>query len=329
MDPLSQVLSLLKPRTYRCGGLDVGGELSFQFPRHEGIKCYAVVSGQGWLSVEGVPEPVRLESGDCMLLPSGRPFSIASSLTAPRVDAVALFAKRRNGAIDVLNGGGNCMIVGGHFSFAGDHAGFLLGVLPPIVHLRREPEKAALRWALESMMRELREPQPGSFLVLEHLAHMMLVQALRLYLSEGVKDGSGWLLALADRQMSAAIEAMHESPAHRWTVEELAARVGMSRSIFAAKFKETVGDSPMEYLTRWRMLLAEEKLAHSSDSVSAIALSLGYTSQSAFTKAFRRTMGRAPRRHGRSAAGASPMPMGDKESDIEIGHGALANTLPA
>ncbi len=307
MDPLSQVLSLIKPRSYKCGGLDVGGELSIQFPQHEGIKCYAVVFGQGWLLVEGVPDAVRLASGDCFLLPSGRPFRLASDLRASPVDALALFANKRNGGIDSLNGGGDCLIVGGHFTFSGHHAGFLLSSLPPIVHLHKEPDKAALRWSLERMMQELREPQPGSFLIAEHLAHMMLVQALRLYLVEGLRGGSGWLFALADRQMSAAISAMHDDPAHRWTVEELAQQAGMSRSIFAARFKETVGDSPMEYLTRWRMLLAEEKLANSGDSISGIARSLGYESQSAFTKAFKRVLGRSPRRssHAHTAAYAS------------------------
>ncbi|TIM51241.1 MAG: helix-turn-helix transcriptional regulator, partial [Mesorhizobium sp.] len=90
------------------------------------------------------------------------------------------------------------------------------------------------------------------FLVAQHLAHMMLVQALRLHLAEGLGSGVGWFFALADRQMAAAINAMHDDPAHRWTLQELAERAGMSRSTFALKFKETVGTSPMEYLTNWR-----------------------------------------------------------------------------
>ena len=122
-----------------------------------------------------------------------------------------------------------------------DHAGILLGVLPPIVHIRKESDKAAMRWSLERMMQELREPQPGGFLVAQHLAYMMLVQALRLHLAEGLRSGVGWLFALADKQMSAAINAMHDDPAHRWTLQKLAVRAGMSRSTFALKFKETVG----------------------------------------------------------------------------------------
>ena len=129
----------------------------------------AVVSGQCWLSVEGVPDPVRLTAGDCFLLPRGRPFRLASDLTLTPVDAMhGSLRPPRNGGIVTFNGGGDCFIVGGHFALAGNHAGILLGVLPPIVHIRKESDKAALRWSLERMMQELREPQPGGFLVAQH-----------------------------------------------------------------------------------------------------------------------------------------------------------------
>jgi len=137
---------------------------------------------------------------------------------------------------------------------------------------------------------------------------MMLVQALRLHLTEGLQGGVGWLFALADKQMSAAIHAMHNDPAHSWTLQQLAERVGMSRSTFALKFKETVGTSPIEYLTRWRMLLAGDKLTNSSDPISVIALSLGYESESAFSTAFKRVMGCSPRQYSRSQNPPSPFP---------------------
>jgi AraC-like DNA-binding protein len=123
----------------------------------------------------------------------------------------------------------------------------------------------------------------------------------------------GWLFALADKPMSTAITAMHESPGHRWTLQELAELAGMSRSIFALRFKETVGTSPMEYLTRWRMLLAGDRLANSGDPLSVIALSLGYESESAFGAAFKRVMGCSPRqfsRGGEAKAGS------DREGQI-------------
>jgi AraC-like DNA-binding protein len=162
-----------------------------------------------------------------------------------------------------------------------------------------------LRWSIERMREELREPQPGGLLIVQHAAHMMLIQALRLHLAEGSNGGVGWLFALADKKMSAAISAMHEEPGYRWTLHELAQRALMSRSAFALKFKETVGQSPMEYLTRWRMLLAGDKLVTSGDSVAAIALALGYESEAAFSTAFKRVMGCSPRQYSRNQARAS------------------------
>ncbi|WP_020176743.1 AraC family transcriptional regulator [Methyloferula stellata] len=321
MDPLSDVLSLLKLRSYVSGGFDVGGQWSVQFPEHDGIKCYAVVSGQCWLSVEGVPDALRVKTGDCFLLPSGRPFRLASDMALTPIDACTLYPTVRAGSIMSYNGGGDCFMVGGHFALTGPHAGILLGVLPPIAHIRKESDKAALRWSLERMRQELREPRPGGFLIAQHLAHMMLVQALRLHLAEGPKGGVGWLFALADKQMAAAINAMHGEPAYRWTLQELAERAGMSRSTFALKFKETVGASPMDYLTRWRMLLAGDRLANSSDPISTIALSLGYESESAFSTAFKRVMGCSPRQYGRGGT-----PESTSQSEVEA---APAVSIPA
>jgi AraC-like DNA-binding protein len=305
VDPLSDVLSLLKPRSYMAGGFDAGGRWAIRFPQHPGIKCYAVVSGQCWLAVEGVADAVRLGTGDCFVLPRGWAFRLASDLSLTPVDAKTMYPTRVAAGIASLNGGGDFFLVGGHFALTGDHAGILLGVLPPIVHIRTEPDKAALRWSLERMWQELRERQLGGSLVAEHLAHMMLVQALRLHLAEGLRGGVGWLFALADTQMRAAINAMHDDPAHRWTLRELAERAAMSRSSFALRFKETVGTTPMEYLTRWRMLRAGDRLVNSNDSISVIALSLGYESESAFSTAFKRVMGCSPRQYSRGRNTAS------------------------
>lgn len=122
----------------------------------------------------------------------------------------------------------------------------------------------------------------------------------------GDMDGFVWKFDARDKQMSAGVQSMHDDPAHRWTLQKLAERVGMSRSIFALKFKETVGASPMEYLTRWRMLLAGDRLTNSGDPISIIALSLGYESESAFSKAFKRVMGCSPRQYSRGRNLASP-----------------------
>ena len=297
MDPLSDVLTLLKPRTYRAGGFDLGGEFAIKFEKHESIKCYAVVSGQCWMSVEGVRDAVRIITGDCFLLAPRIASCLASDLKLTPVDAAVIFPFPLNGKIVSCNGGGDCLLVGGNFIVTGKPADILLSELPPIVHLRKESDKTAMRWCLEQMREELSGPQLGSSLVLQQLACMMLVEVLRLYLAADLQSKAGWLSALSDKQMSVAITYMHDDPVHDWTVEELARRAGMSRSIFALRFKETVGVAPMEYLTRWRMLLAADRIANTMDSIFEIARSLGYQSASAFTKAFKKVMGCSPRQY--------------------------------
>ena len=299
-DPLSDVLALLKPRTFMSGGVDHGGDWSVGFGPHQGLKFHAIISGSCWLAVDGV-EPVRVGAGDSYLLPQGRAFRIASDLALAPMSPQDFLQLPLDGAIRTHNGGGDCLTIGGHFAFEGRHAEMLLGMLPPIVHLREESDKAAMRWSVERLMQELREPQPGGTLIAQQLAQMMLVQALRLHLKEGAQGGIGWLFALADRQMSAAITAMHGEPARRWTIEGLADIAGMSRSSFAARFRRTVGASPMDYLTRWRMMLAADRLANSGDTISALAQAAGYESESAFSTAFKRVIGHAPRHYARSA----------------------------
>lgn len=304
MDPLSDVLALLKPRSYVSAGFDAGGDWAVRYPPNIGIKCYSIVSGQCWLAVDGVADPALLKAGDCFLLPGGRPFVMASDLSLPPTDSAEIFAAPRVDGVIRHNGGGACLMVGSRFSLEHSHASILLAMLPPVVHLRREADQEALLWSVKRMMRELHEQRPGSALMAEHLAHMMLILALRLHMEEGAKSTGadaavGWLFALADRQMGAALSAMHAQPAQRWTLEALAQRAGMSRSAFALKFKTMVGASAMEYLTRWRMLLAGDKLRHSGAPISVIAPSLGYESESAFSTAFKRVMGSSPREYAR------------------------------
>jgi AraC-like DNA-binding protein len=222
-----------------------------------------------------------------------------------------------NGRIVSWNGGGACLFLSAFFTFAGDHARILLGLLPPVVHIRDNSDRSAIRWYLERMMKVLREPQPGGFLLGQHLSQIMLVEALRLYMADQVKGGVGWLFALADKQMGAAITAMHERPGHPWSLQEMAERAGMSRSIFALRFKEMIGTSAMQYLTRWRMLRAADRLLHSSDSVLTIAQSFGYASESAFGLAFKKVMGCSPRRYCRDRTASLPAAPSQEEETNE------------
>lgn len=274
MDPLSDVLALLGSRSYAARGFQLG-DVEVQFRAYEGIKCYAVASGACRLAVDGFAELFHLRAGDCFVLPRGRSFRLAAD-------------SKDDGPY----------LVGGYFLLTGPHAPFVLEALPPIVHIRDEAQKATMRWSLDRLVEELRDPQPGGSIIAQQIAYTMLVQALRLHLVDPTFRGVGWLSALADRHLHPAMTALHADPAHPWTVKELAERAGMSRSVFAVRFKETVGSTPMEYLTRWRMLRAGQRLGSSNESVSEIAVSLGYESDSAFRKAFRVVMGCSPRAYG-------------------------------
>src|SRR5271167_4519058 len=122
MDPLSDVLSLLKPQSYVAGGFGVDGDMAIQFPKHQGIKCYAMLSGQCWLTVEGVPDAVLLTAGDCFLLPRGLPFRLTTDLSLVPVDFNTIRAARMSGSEVFNDEGGRRYIVGGHFVLTGSHS---------------------------------------------------------------------------------------------------------------------------------------------------------------------------------------------------------------
>jgi len=171
MDPLSEVLTLLKPQSLVSGGFMVPGDIAICFPKHQGIKCYAMLAGECWLAVESVPEPVLLSTGDCFVLPRGLPFRLATDLSLEPV-YYTLAWDRLNKTNDVPGPVEDTRyLAGGFFGFTGSHAEMLLRSLPPVVHIRRESDKAAMRWSLERMREELRDPQPGGSLIAQQRLH--------------------------------------------------------------------------------------------------------------------------------------------------------------
>lgn len=294
MDPLSQLLSLLKTESYASGGVVLNPERSVQWPAHDGVKCYAVVTGECWLTVEGMTDSLRLVAGDCYLLPPGPAFKLATDLSAKTVNFQTIRSEMISVTTENVIESSACLLVGGHFLLAGRAAQMLLGTLPQVVHIRERVDKEAMRWALERMSQEVREPQPGSGLVIQQLAFMMLIQALRIHANGDARDNVGWLFALRDKKLGVALSCMHKHPEKKWTLVLLAKQAGMSRAAFAERFKHAVGMAAIAYLTQWRMLLACERLQNSDDTLSCISAALGYESESAFSKAFKRVIGCAP-----------------------------------
>lgn len=297
MDPLSKIIRQSRPQGITVGATDVGGELAIRFPAHDGAYFYSVAAGECWLQVEGEPDLIHLAPGDCVVLPSGRAFVLGSRMNLAPIDAAVVFDGRPNGSIATYNGGGGCTMFAALFEFNAGFSRFLFNALDAVVRIHDPLAKAALKEAIEQMIDELQRSEPGCEMVVDHLAHIALIKFLRFHLSEVAHARSGWLYALADRQMSTAIAAMHNEPSRRWTVALLAGVAGMSRTAFAIRFKATVGHAPMDYLTQLRMLMAVRRLADPTARIAQIAQALGYESESAFSVAFKRTMGLPPRQY--------------------------------
>lgn len=297
MDLLSEVLSLIDARSSHFAGLQAGGDWAVAFEPPDGIKFNAVRTGSCWLSVEGVDAAVQLHTGDCFLLAPGRAFTLASTPGWPPAEARDVYRHTQHGVARHGASEIDFFLVGGRFAF-GEEAALLLDGLPPLIHVRADTDQAGvLHWTLQRLAQELQDTAPGAALMTRHLGHMMLLQVLRQYLSMQTSQPAGWLFALADPRLRAAIEAMHATPARRWTLAQLAAIAGQSRSAFALHFRTRVGVAPLAYLLRWRMRLATRRLKHSSVQVAAIAQELGYDSDSAFSHAFKRVLACSPRQY--------------------------------
>lgn len=316
MDPLSDVLSVLKPQSYLTAGFNAGGEWAVLFNEQVGrIKCFAVTSGSCLLSIDGDREITRLSIGDCFVLPTGRSFTLGSDLDLAPAAAEGVFAGSRHRGVVLHNGGGDVFMTAARFDVNSTHASMLLRDLPPIIRANDLSDQAELRWALQRMQEEVQDHRAGSTLLSHHLAHIILIQVLRIYLAERPNSGVGWFHALSDPRVGAAIGAIHDEPGHHWTLGKLADRAGLSRSVFAVRFREKVGETPVNYLTRWRMILAGEKLA-CGERLADVAVSLGYASETAFNIAFKRVMGSPPGRYARRIAAeitsrAAPAMAGD------------------
>ena len=293
MDLLSDVLSLLDVRSVLPNALTVGGPWCMEFRAYDGVKMGAVLMGDCWLRPEG-EDAVRLSKGDAWLMSGGRPYLMGSDLSLPPVEARSVYAEAADG---VAHYGGEVdfIAVAGRTVFDPTQAGLLLDLLPPLIHMPWSADAEVLSWLLRQLRHESADDRPGGDLMAAHLAGMMFVQMLRGWLAGPDAPRSGWLGALRDPRIAKALTQMHADPARPWSVAELAADCGMSRSAFAERFRTLTGFSPLDYLVRWRMRLAGRALWRGNERLSRIARSSGYASDSAFSHAFKRAMGVSPK----------------------------------
>lgn len=303
-DPFSDILKFTSAETMVTGGFTAGGPWALRFPAPEKIKFFAVVKGDCWIRLEGEDEPVHARTGDVLLLASRRSFILASDLSVPPLDAMAVFAGCK---IARLGDGNDFAHIGGHVLLDQASGRLLSDVLPPWIHIHASsPQATILRWILDQLVSEQAEDQPGASLASAQLAQLLFIQVLRAHLKTSSLMPAGWLRALGDPRLAPALRLMHGDPGRAWHLEELARAAAMSRTSFAFHFRQTAGVAPLTYLSEWRMHLAERALREEDVPVAVLARSLGYTSESAFSNAFKRVTGSAPKRYRLARRAARP-----------------------
>jgi AraC-like DNA-binding protein len=272
---------------------------------------HLITEGSCWVEIDGAA-PMRLDAGDVVLLTQGDAHLMSSQPGLPPARGGASLeavVSRRPGVLRHGGGGAATRIVCGYLACDARLAKMLLGGLPPVlrVPLRGSGSGAWLEASVRYALAEARSPRAGGAGVLAKLAEVLFIEVLRLYMQQEDAGTSGWLAGVRDRSVGAVLAAMHRQPAHPWTLAELARHAGTSRSVLAERFQSLVGCSPMQYLTQWRMTLAANLLRHGNAPLARIAADVGYQTDTAFSRAFRREYGVPPatwRRKPESASAA-------------------------
>jgi AraC-like DNA-binding protein len=240
-----------------------------------------------------------LHPGEVVLVPHGDGHRLRSEPGVPTPDVMQLEREYPGGRYEIIRHGGGgapTTLICGAVRLAHPVARNLIAMLPPLVAVEAtDGSRAGLsHGALGLMAVEAREFQPGGEAVITRLADVLVIQAIRSWIDTAPAAQTGWLGALRDQQIGRALALIHREPARRWTVGALADAIASSRSAFAARFTSVVGEPPMEYVTRWRMQVARAALESEGATVGELAQRLGYRSEAAFARAFKRVTGMPP-----------------------------------
>ena len=293
-------------------------------PDSEHVMEYHVITeGRCWGAIVG-EAPVRLETGDVMVLPHGDAHVISSAPDmrgtpswpdrsgheaeqlpfALHLDAVAAPANAADEALCETR------LVCGFLGCDVRPFNPLIATLPRLLHLRAQRDRDWIAQFMRQAVTESKTKRAGGEAMLERMSEMMFIDAVRRYVDTLPEDSLGWLAGLRDRFVGRALALMHDAPAGAWSVEELGARVGLSRSALHERFSAMIGQPPMQYLANWRMQVAASLLRNTSATVASVAQEVGYDSEAAFAKAFKRLVGSPPAAWRRQAAQRAQVPAG-------------------
>ncbi|MCR9244679.1 MAG: AraC family transcriptional regulator [bacterium] len=310
-DPIGEALHLLRLNgcVYAQSVLSAPWGIDLPpFPGH--MMFHIITAGSCWLESDGA-EPVRLERGSLVLVPHGLGHQLVDARGRETVDFFDLPIERVTEIFERLEyggGGDECRLICVVVRFDHAVAERLIDSLPAVLHLDAW-DGGDDRWlsdTLRFISREAEALRPGGETVITRLADILAIQMIRHWLERGSEEQSGWLAALRDERLGRAIAAIHREPGTPWTLETLAGVASMSRSAFAARFAEVVGEPAMRYLTTWRLQVARRALRESDEPVGCVAERYGYLSEAAFCRAFKREFGVSPGKD-RKVVAAAPV----------------------
>lgn len=297
MDPLSDVIALLRPSAAVSKPIVGRGRWGVRYVAHNAPGFTIILNGQCWISLDRAA-PIQLQKGDFLLFPSTPAFVLSShpgiggELREPTGSPV------RHGE---QGGKPDFESIGGSFRIEQVNAALLLALLPRFIHLRASAGRSdRLGTVVQLIMDECGSEALGKELILERMLEVLLIEALRSRDIADDEDRAGLLNGMRDSGLARVLGAMHTDVRRHWTVAGLAKIAGQSRSAFAAHFSEVLGCGPIEYLARWRMALAKDALLTGANTLDRIADEIGYESASSFSTAFRKRLGCSPGQFKRS-----------------------------
>jgi AraC family transcriptional regulator, alkane utilization regulator len=305
MDVLTQVLDTLRFRSTLYCRVEISAPWGLRFAPTSVASFHVIERGDCWLKVEGSEDALPLTGGDLIVLTQGAGHFVGDRPGTPPITCIRLDEEipaspelRR-----YVHSGATTTMLCGLFELEQPLGSPLLALLPPLIHLpgangRSEPWLEA---TLAFLANEVGASRLGSDTLVRRLTDMLFIQVLRAWAEGGTTRPHGWLAALRDPQIGAALALMHAQPERSWTVEGLAEAVSMSRSAFSARFSQLVEEPPLRYLRRWRMQKAGDLLRRSDAGMAAIAAQVGYSSTVAFSQVFKREVGSAPHVYRRAA----------------------------
>jgi AraC-like DNA-binding protein len=319
-DVLSDVLRWARLRGIVQGRMDLSAPWGLAVPAGDEACFYVVARGACWIEGEDVGEPRQLSAGDLLFLPRGRQHALKDAprtRARPGAELLGVCVPALHATVHRGGGGGAAThILAGRFAMEGPAGRRLQEALPACIHIAAHSRLArGLAVAQDEVCEEIETPGPGTLLLIDRLADVLLVRVLRHYMTGAVNAATtgadadapehSWLTALVDPKIGRALSVMHANPEKPWTVTTLAREAGQSRSGFATRFRAAVGQSPMDYLARWRVEVGADLLVHEDLTVGEAAARVGYETDAAFTRVFKRQFGTPPARYRRQRAQSS------------------------